>query len=672
MDQTLFASYAVQAAGTVLAAAIFGSVAQTYRKDFLVQWTRSWLALGVLMAASAVNLAIPNAVPANHPERLAVALVGGAAGYLHLTWLLVGAVELHRGRKVARRSRRIALAAAALFGMAMALVLVNDPSAAAARLFVRMGVRGGFTTAGFLVAAWVVWAARVDGARGVGRTTVAGAFVFHAVVQATYLAATAVFAISGDRPVAALYVGFADFVVVFAMALGVVIWMLEEERRAARDFAERIEELAYHDALTGLPNRQLFLDHLNLAISQARRGQHRLAVYFFDLDRFKVINDSLGHSVGDRLLQVVAHRVRAALRDHDTVARMGGDEFTLLTPVVRSADDAAHVALKVQEAIRQPVVIDGRELFVTASLGISVYPDDGDSADALLKNADTAMYRAKAGGADLFQLYTAEMNAHALELLALETALRRAAAGGELELHYQPIFDMSTGRALAVEAMLRWHHPQRGLLRPNHFLEIAEATGAIVPIGEWALREGCRRIAEWRKIMPGLRLTLNVSRRQLQGEYAELISRVLRDTGLPATTLELDLCETCASQCDDHAIAQLHGLRRLGVRVAIDDFGSGYSSVTQLRAFPVDALKIDTSVVRELTAGMRDARVARAVIALARALGLSVTAEGVEDAQQLELLSAQGCEAWQGYLHGPPVQAHEVLDSLQRRAPAVA
>ena len=675
MNQTLFASYFVQAGGALLTAAIFAACLRAYPRPFLADWTRSWIACGIMMACGGVSavLAMEYGVAAAAPVRLGFSLVAGAAAYLHVGWLLLGTYALRAERPPSLRVRRLTLALAVVFGAAASLAFIGDPSAGAQRFLLRVGIRGAVTAVAFFVTALAIWRYRAGQPIGAGRRLVALAFLVYAIDLESALWAGRLWLVSPKFGAFRVYTGFLDFVLGCTIGLGVVIWLLEEEKRAAHEFAERIGELAYHDALTGLPNRQLFLDHLSLALPQARREEHRLAVFFFDLDRFKIINDSLGHGVGDRLLQIVAHRVRNALREHDTVARMGGDEFTLLTPVVRSVDEAAHVALKVHEAIRRPIVVDGRELFVTASIGISVYPDDGETAETLLKNADTAMYRAKSAGGDQFQLYTPAMNAHALEQLALESALRHAVTGGQLRLHYQPIVEMATGRVTAVEAMLRWQHPTLGLLRPQHFLELAETTGAIVGIGEWALRESTAAVARWRRDrgLGDLRLALNVSRRQLQqADFVERVRDALAAHALPPAALELDVSETHAAQCGPEAIASLGALRALGVRVAIDDFGTGFSSVTRLRAFPVDSLKIDTEVVRELTAATRDARVARAVIALARALGLSVTAEGVENVHQLEILREQRCEAWQGYLCAEPLAEEAVFEATERKRKA--
>jgi len=447
-----------------------------------------------------------------------------------------------------------------------------------------------------------------------------------------------------------------------------VIWLLEDERRTAVDAASQIEHLAYHDALTGLPNRQLFLDRLDVAIASAHRSGTQLGVFFLDLDRFKLINDSLGHSVGDKLLQVVARRIRALLRDDDTVTRIGGDEFTILVPSVERVEDATVVARRVRETLKHPIVIDGRELFVSASIGVSLYPSDGDDAETLLKNADTAMYRAKTQGRDTVQLYAPAMNARALEQLTLENRLRRALPNGELELFYQPIVAMSTRRICAMETVLRWRHPELGLLAPDAFVALAETTGLIVPIGEWVLRTACRQLREWQEGgLPELRAAVNLSVRQLQqADFVSLVSEILGETRIPPETLELELTESMAMQSDGDALGKLRELKRLGVRISIDDFGTGYSSLSALRLFPADSLKIDRSFVGQIATDPDDAAIAEAVIALARSLKLHVIAEGVETREQLEFLRDHHCDYWQGFLFCQPRPAAACSAMLSR------
>ena len=449
-----------------------------------------------------------------------------------------------------------------------------------------------------------------------------------------------------------------------------MIWLLEEEHTKTQASTAEIAQLAFHDPLTGLPNRKLLLDHLTLATHQARRDRCRLAVYFIDLDRFKVINDSLGHSAGDKVLATVSARIKNAIREADTVARMGGDEFVVLTPDIHGVEDAVHVAQKIRDAVRQPVQIEGHELFVSASMGIAMFPDDGQDSEDLVKNADTAMYRAKSQGTDLFQLYAPELNAHAVEQLALESALRRAVETKEFELHYQPIVQTRDNRIVTLETMLRWRHPVLGLVRPEQFIRMAESTGLIVPIGEWALQTSMRQLSEWRASgYRELRLAVNISGRQLkQPEFVEMVRATLVENQLPGSAIEFEITEMSATQSEPAAVERLRELRKMGVRISIDDFGTGFSSVSVLKHFPVDALKIDTSFVRDLMLDPNDAAIAGAVVALAKSMGLTVIAEGVENPAQLEFLKEQGAEMWQGYLCCPPVQTMEVRAILGRRS----
>ncbi len=448
-----------------------------------------------------------------------------------------------------------------------------------------------------------------------------------------------------------------------AAALGTGFDITERKR-----VEEQIKEIAYHDALTGLPNRLLFNDRLQVAVAQAHRQRQRLAVLFLDVDRFKVINDSLGHTLGDRLLQSVARRLADCIREGDTVARLGGDEFTLLLPGMARAEDVAKLAEKILEALRRPFAFDGRELFVTASIGISLYPDDGGDPEALVKNADTAMYRAKEQGRDTYQLFTAAMNATAMERLALEHGLRRALPQNELELHYQPIVDVASGHVHGVEALLRWRHSELGLVTPTEFVPLAELTGLVVPIGAWVLRTACRQAAEWQKrVAPGLSVAVNLSARQLQQpDLVAVLTRVLDESGLDPRYLDLEITESHTMQSADATAETLRRIKALGVRISIDDFGIGYSSLAYLKRLPIDTLKIDQSFVRDITTDPEDATIVTAVIALAQTLRLVVVAEGVETQEQLAFLAARRCDRMQGFLFSRALPPSECSDLLLR------
>ncbi len=426
------------------------------------------------------------------------------------------------------------------------------------------------------------------------------------------------------------------------------------ERKRAE---EQVKHLAFHDPLTNLPNRLLFSDRLTLAVAQAHRHNQRLAVLFLDLDRFKVINDSLGHSVGDELLRQVAERIQEYVREGDTVARLGGDEFTLLVPGITAEEDAAKIAKKICDAIHDPFWIDGRELFVTTSMGVAVYPSDGHDAETLVRNADSAMYRAKEQGRDNYQLYTPAMNAKAVERLSLESRLRQAVANDELELHFQPFFDLKTAEVLGAEALLRWRHPELGLIPPGEFIPIAELSGLIVPIGEWVLRTACAEARKWHASgFASLTVSVNLSSRQFQ--QSDLVSQVtsaLTETGLEPDKLDLEITESNAMQNAEQSINTLRGLKKQGVRISMDDFGTGYSSLNYLKRFPIDRIKLDQSFVRDLPGDKDDAAIAMAVIAMGQSLELVVIAEGVETEEQLTFLKDRNCDQLQGFLFSRPL-----------------
>jgi diguanylate cyclase (GGDEF)-like protein/PAS domain S-box-containing protein len=437
---------------------------------------------------------------------------------------------------------------------------------------------------------------------------------------------------------------------------------------------EQIEFHAYHDVLTHLPNRKLFTDRLRHALTRAKRAGSSVAVMFIDVDHFKTINDTLGHTAGDDLLLEMSRRLRECVREDDTVARLGGDEFTIILAELREAEDAMFVAQKILEAVQEPLTLAGMPLVVTASIGISIYPTDGVDPESLLRNADSAMYRAKEGGRNTYQLCTDEMKRRAMERLSVESRLRRAVHDQQFVLAYQPQINLVTGRTIGVEALVRWNDPERGIVEPASFIPIAEETRLIIPLGEWVLRTACKQTKEWQDRGAGpIRVAVNLSARQFQQHDLVLMVRnALEESGLGASSLELEITETTAMQNAEITVETLHALRRIGVGISIDDFGMGYSSLNYLKRFPLTAVKIDRAFVNDLTTNDGDAAIVSAVISMARSLRLRVVAEGVETAEQFAFLRSKECDEAQGFYFSRPVMIEEATRMLlDRRAPAV-
>ncbi len=431
-----------------------------------------------------------------------------------------------------------------------------------------------------------------------------------------------------------------------------------EAEISERKLAEgRARHLADHDALTGLPNRRILEDRLTQALALSYRNRKQTAAMFVDLDRFKTINDSLGHAVGDQLLKAVAERLVKQLRVGDTVCRIGGDEFVIVLPEITRGGDAAQVAQKIIDTLSDPIGLEGRDITVTPSIGISVFPEDGSDAETLIRNADAAMYHAKEMGRSNYQFFTDQMNLAASRRLTLENDLRRAVQKNELVVYYQPISELKTGCAVMHEALLRWKHPSRGLVSPVDFIQLAEDTGLILRIGEQALRDAC---AWAHKIGVDKRMpvAVNISARQFNDpKLVEMVARTLKETGLPADMLELEITESTVMRQTDVTLAMLNKLKDLGVSLAIDDFGTGYSSLAYLKRFPVNKLKIDKSFITDVPKSRDHNAIVTAIISLAHALSLRVVAEGVETEAQLEFLQGAGCDLIQGYLAGEPIDA---------------
>jgi len=664
----------------VLAVVLLGFY-RHYRRFYLRSWAWSWLFLALHLSATAVSMFLLPRFPVGHVYRLLTTAVAQVAGYLQLVFLLFGTSEFAHDRRLAPALEKWGKAAAIFLGLLSTLLFSSDPGDAHLRHFLRIAVFALLSTLGFVVAALFVWRRRGHELQ-MGPRLVALALLLYgleslydAVVSSAWLLSGRLLG-TGNGQLAA----YADFVVQLLMGMGMVTCLLEDERGAAERAAGQAEHMAQHDPLTELPNRQLFLDRLNVGLARARREGRKAAVFFLNLDRFQVINDSLGHTVGDWVLHEAGRRIQAVVRQGDTLARFGSDEFALFVSGLPASDHAGKIAMKMLEAVQAPFQVEGRELFITLSVGASVFPEDGPDAETLLKNAGTALHRAKDKGRDTWELYTAAMNEKAVERLALESALRKAVAREELVLHYQPIIEAPTGRIVGAEALLRWRHPERGLLFPKDFIDLAETTGLITGMGPWILKTACTQARAWQdQGHPGFLMALNLSAHQfLDPDLLKKVGDALQASGLPPSCLELEITESLAMQTAEATLELLRRLKALGVSLSIDDFGTGHSSLAYLKRFPIDRLKIDQSFVREMVSDPNDAAIVATVLLMSRSLGLEVVAEGVEREDQLAFLRERGCGFAQGYLFSRPVEPVAFAPLLQeghlpvRAKPAVS
>jgi diguanylate cyclase (GGDEF)-like protein len=454
--------------------------------------------------------------------------------------------------------------------------------------------------------------------------------------------------------------------------LGVVILLVRREIKDRQHAEEVVKFAATHDPLTGLANRLLLTERVNRALAAAKSEGRRIAMLFIDLDRFKNINDTLGHEAGDRLLQNVANRLARCVRRSDTVARQGGDEFVVLIEAFEGPDDLAQVAEKILVEVAEPMTVYGREFQITASIGVSTCPVDGDDMQALLKNADIAMYRAKQQGKNTYQFYAAQMNPHSVERLELEAALRRALERNELTLHYQPKVQARTGRVTGIECLLRWQHPTIGPVPPDQIVPLAEETGLIVPIGKWALRTACLQARKWAEEgLPLLRMAVNVSARQFMSPtLLDDVVGTIAETGMDPRWIEFEVTESVMMPDPEQAVKLLRKLKAIGVRLTIDDFGTGYSSLAYLKRLPIDCVKIDASFVRGLPVDASDVAITDTILAMSRSLGLKVVAEGVETLDQMRFLERRGCDEMQGYYFSKPLPAEQLTVYLREHEAA--
>jgi diguanylate cyclase (GGDEF)-like protein len=501
-----------------------------------------------------------------------------------------------------------------------------------------------------------------------------GGYVVYDLATALSRAATIV---TDAKPDAAPVIDRKDEIGTLMASFSKMMATIEQQAQEINQFPQKLDLLtrqAFQDPLTALPNRALFMDRLAHALARTERRPQHVAVLFLDIDRFKVINDSLGHGVGDQVLGELSRRLAECIRPEDTIARLGGDEFAVLLEDLDDTAGATAVAERVAKALEVPFLLEGREVVVTMSVGVALNTRRPVSPEALLRDADLAMYRAKGKGKNRYEVFDTDTGAPAIHRLDLELDLRSAVARNEFRLHYQPVVQLETGRVVEFEALVRWQHKDRGLLPPEDFIGLTEETGLIIPIGQWVLTEACRQARLWQEQRPSdppLTIGINLSARQLQDpDLIALVSHVLADSGLDPRSLKFEITESVVMQDAPSTLATLHTLRELGIRLAIDDFGTGYSSLGYLKRFPIDTLKIDRSFVEGIVTDPEDAAIVQAVISVAKSLGLSVTAEGIENEAQLRRLQELGCDRGQGYYFGHPLAADIVFESLDRH-PAV-
>jgi len=645
---TTFEAIGFQLLGPLSVSLLLFQIYRSFKTSYVLHWTLSFASLAVFHAATA-SMSFRDGV-AEPFVLIFGSVIGGAAAYLQLGWLIWGTAELAKRKeiKVAEPQRvLLLLAGVGILSGAIPFFVGRD---AAVHRFFYLGLHALGAALTFVVAA-----SAVRRFRGVGFTVPAIAIGIYGLVQLDEFINIMRSVVAHGASLPMLSVGVSELAGSAVVALGAVLIVLEDQREMSALASSQVEQLAYYDTLTGLPNRSLFSDRLAVALGHANRHRYKLAILFLDIDRFKQINDSLGHTVGDRLLKIVSTRIRSAIREEDTVARFGGDEFTVLIHIIGKIEDAGKIAQKILDALKTPITIDERDFVVTSSIGISVYPLDGADGETLIRNADTAMYRAKDLGRNSYQFYAATMNHKALEALEIENGLRRALANNEFVLYYQPLVDVSSATVFGLEALIRWQHPELGLLRPDRFIPAAEQSGLIIAIGRWVLHEACKQAAEWHRRGHKVVMAVNLSGRQFSDvDLINHIQDALASAGLKAEYLELEITEGYAMKDVQKAIQTLKQLKSIGVRIAIDDFGTGYSCLSYLKQFPIDTLKLDGSFVRDLAAP-EDAQIALGVIALAHSLKLKVIAEGVETISQLAFLKEHACDRLQGYLFSRPM-----------------
>ncbi|HSM13363.1 MAG TPA: EAL domain-containing protein [Thermoanaerobaculia bacterium] len=661
------AGFLTQFAFAVVLAVLLRRFERRLGRGYLREWALAWTAVAAAYLAGAWGLATRDQLPASDWSRIAASVVYAVGGYWHAAWILFGTAAIATGRVVSRRGGRAILGALAALGVLTTLVWAFDPDAWMERWVTRVGLRALIVGLVLVAAGVVLWrvARRTPGGIGPGFVSLAFlAYGIHDLGQFAGIVAL-VPRLPGylDAPLEVLLTGL--------LGLATVIWLFEEEQHRLREASRQIERLSYYDVTTGLPNRKLFVDRLRGWLDRAERLGERGALLFLDLDHFKRVNDSYGHDTGDLLLAAVGDRLLHSVREGDTVARIGGDEFSVLLPGVTGAAEAAGRADELLSRLRQPLRVGDRNLAVDGSVGISLCPTDGNEAAVLLRKADSAMSRAKELGRGRYVQYDEAMIGSARDRFRLETEMREGRLEQGLELFYQPIVRTGSGEIVGAEALLRWHHPERGLLLPGEFLFAVESTALARAISRWVLRTATSQIASWReRFEPELRVAVNLTARAFEDpQLTGLVSEILDEARLPAEALELEITETMALLRGEDPASILADLRRRGVRLAVDDFGTGYSSLSYLRELPIEIVKLDASFIHDLGRKPQDSRIVGAVIQLAHGLGMQVVAEGVEEEEQMAVLEMLHCDRMQGFLFSRPLPAAEFESLLESARP---
>lgn len=670
-SQSVLASLAMQWAISLLMAWLVWRLNARARRPALDLVAFSWLAFSGVFLGSAIGLwgAFGGLAPW-HPLRWFAATLGQVAGYLQAALLLLGMLEVSGRRAFRPATTRLVLAAAVVAGLVTPLLFLLEPDAAAQRYLVRFGVRSLVIGVAFAYAGSVLWRRREPGA--VGRRLVAAAFLAYGAEMVHYFGLACWHLVSGRLPSYEVALGFADFFLLVTIGLGTVVWMLEVERERTLSAIREVDQLANFDPTTGLPNRAALVRRLSAELDRAVDSGSGVGLLTLDVDGFRAVNDSLGPGAGDRVLGILAQRLRDTVPTDALVARIGSDEFAVLLPATGERAELARTTRRLRGALRSSISLPEQELFVTASIGAALGPADGTGADDLLRAAEAALHASQQQGRDGFLVYSSRLESLTADRLRFESHVREAVEDQQFVLHYQPILGLDSRRVVACEALLRWPHPGRGLLTPEHFLAVVESIGALPQLEWWILATACRQLRRWRRdgYAPPI-LSVNLSPQRFQHhDTVERAARVAADASVDPRSIQLEITERSALPQTELTLRVLWGLKRHGFRIAIDDFGSGYSSLALLRTAPIDCLKLDGGFIRSIDREPREAAFVSAIVAVAHGLGIPVVAECVERESQRDTLWRLDCDAAQGFLFGPALEPDAIADLVRSNGAA--